>query len=129
MSAIDDLATLLRELDVPIAIGLRQQGHLPAVKRMLAEGKSWEEIGAAIHWHPKAAEEWFRIEDRSAAMDEALEQVKAFRSGPVEMFWNALDSLLEASRAYHGECSIAHGEIEKIVDEWWAWRSPTKERR
>ena len=45
-----------------IAFGLRQQGHLPTVERMLADGKSWEEIGKAIGWCPITAKEFYERE-------------------------------------------------------------------
>ncbi len=44
-----------------IAFGLIKQGHVPTVGKMLAEGKSWEEIGKAIGWCPKTAKQhWLR---------------------------------------------------------------------
>lgn len=45
--------------DVKIKFGLRAQGHIPNVERMLAEGKSWEEIGNAIGWHGPTAKEYY----------------------------------------------------------------------
>jgi hypothetical protein len=36
--------------NVPVLFGLARQGHIPTIERMLAEGKSWSEIGEAIGW-------------------------------------------------------------------------------
>ena len=58
--AIDKLIEILG--DTPVLIGLRQQGHIPTVKRMLEEGKAWDEIGKAIGWDGKAARDWYRAE-------------------------------------------------------------------
>lgn len=30
--------------------GLEAQGHIPTIEKMLADGKTWAEIGEAIHW-------------------------------------------------------------------------------
>ena len=49
---------------IKIVFGLRAQGHLPTIDRMLSEGKSWEEIGREIHWCPKTAEKWYDEEKR-----------------------------------------------------------------
>jgi hypothetical protein len=60
----DRLAMQLMEkvLDVPIAFGLRAQGHIPTIERMLADGADWDRIGIAIGWCPKTAKEhWERI--------------------------------------------------------------------
>lgn len=48
--------------NVPIAFGLRAQGHLDTVERMLAEHRSWAEIGAAIGWDPETAERYYAME-------------------------------------------------------------------
>ena len=59
---IETLAELLRGVDVQI--GLRQQGHIETVDRMLAEGATWNEIGVAIHWHGPTAKQWYEIESK-----------------------------------------------------------------
>jgi hypothetical protein len=66
IKAIESLQEILG--DTKVLIGLRQQGHIPTVERMIAEGKSWDEIGKAIGWDGKAAMEWYEVEkgDRSA---------------------------------------------------------------
>ena len=50
-----------------VTFGLVAQGHIPTVERMLGEGQSWDDIGAAIGWCPKTAEEhWnWHVEDRA----------------------------------------------------------------
>lgn len=52
---IKDLCDLLEGAGATIAFGLRQQGKLDIVTDMIADGASWEEIGRAIGWCPKAA--------------------------------------------------------------------------
>jgi hypothetical protein len=71
-SPTEELARLLSEIpDVQVCFGLRAQGHLPTIRRMLKEGASWEEIGAAIGWQGKAAAEWFDREDLADRMLES----------------------------------------------------------
>lgn len=53
--------------DTPIVFGLRAQGHLPTIERMLEEGRTWEEIGQEIGWCSKTAERhygWIKNEQR-----------------------------------------------------------------
>jgi hypothetical protein len=53
-------------LNAPIVFGLRAQGHIPTVERMLAVGASWDEIGKAIGWTADAAEQhyaWAKEDD------------------------------------------------------------------
>lgn len=45
--------------NVPIVFGLRAQGHIPTVERMLAEGASWDEIGKEIGWDGAAAQRFY----------------------------------------------------------------------
>ena len=59
----EDDADLYWDLEnVPCLIGLRQQGKFDTVTKMLAEGKTWKEIGKAIGWCPVAAEKWYERE-------------------------------------------------------------------
>lgn len=44
---------------VAAKIGLRAQGHMPTIERMLIDGASWEDIGAAIHWNAYSARDWW----------------------------------------------------------------------
>jgi hypothetical protein len=57
------LGELLQEAGATVRIGLRQQGHLPTVERMRAEGASWDEIGKAIGWAGHAVERWYAMEE------------------------------------------------------------------
>lgn len=59
----------LRELmgSAKFAFGLRQQGHLPTVERMLSERASWQEIGREIGWDPATAREWYEREREADA--------------------------------------------------------------
>ncbi len=46
--------------NAPVLFGLRQQGHVPTIEKMLQEGSSWETIGQAIGWCPVAAEKHYK---------------------------------------------------------------------
>jgi hypothetical protein len=59
---VRELGRLLQEAGATVKIGLRQQGHLPTVERMRAEGASWNEIGKAIGWSADAVEKWYTRE-------------------------------------------------------------------
>lgn len=48
-----------------LSIGLRAQGHMPAIRRMLAEGRSWRQIGDAIGWDGETAKRWYEMESAS----------------------------------------------------------------
>ncbi len=50
----------------PVVFGLRAQGHLPTIERMLADGASWQAIGKTIGWCPDTAREWYEREARDA---------------------------------------------------------------
>lgn len=63
----EQLYKLMRESGLKIKFGLRAQGHIPTIDRMLAEGATWEEIGATIGWHPPTAKEWYERELNAAA--------------------------------------------------------------
>lgn len=58
-SAIERLGELLQLAGLDVKFGLRQQGHLPLIKLMLAQGKSWDEIGRAIGWHGPTAQKFY----------------------------------------------------------------------
>ena len=59
--------------NLPIRFGLRAQGHLPKIEQMLKEGKSWEEIGAAILWDPATAERHYRRYQEGEAQRKPVE--------------------------------------------------------
>lgn len=46
--------------NVPVLFGLESQGKIPIIQSMLAEGKTWKEIGGKIGWCPKTAEEHYK---------------------------------------------------------------------
>lgn len=59
---IDQLCDLLKECGVTPKIGLEAQGHIPTVERMLAEGKTWDEIAKAVRWSDGATvKEWYLL--------------------------------------------------------------------
>lgn len=64
MNVCEEFDALLRSGNVKVLIGLRQQGHIETVERMLTEGKTWDEIGATIHWHGPTAKRWYEMETR-----------------------------------------------------------------
>lgn len=50
-------------LNARISFGLQAQGHVPTIERMLSDGASWEQVGAAIGWHPATVKEhWERLQ-------------------------------------------------------------------
>lgn len=44
-------------MNTPILFGLKAQGHIPTIERMLKEGATWKEIGKKIGWCPETAKE------------------------------------------------------------------------
>lgn len=65
----DDLLALFPELaGATFRVGLVSQGHVPTIERMLADGKSWVEIGAVIGWCPRTAEDHWRTYRAAAAI-------------------------------------------------------------
>ena len=60
--AVVALDQILRDCDLQVRIGLRAQGHMPAVEKMLRDGKTWDDIGAAIGWHGPSVREWWSRE-------------------------------------------------------------------
>ncbi len=67
---LKELGELLNHLNVPFQFGLRQQGKLDTVAALLAEGKSWNEIGAEIGWHGPTAQRFYEMETKAEARDE-----------------------------------------------------------
>lgn len=59
---IKQLAEAIDKAGMRVVFGLRDQGHLPVIERMLKEGASWELIGKEIHWCPKTAKEYYKRE-------------------------------------------------------------------
>ena len=44
-------------MNAPILFGLKAQGHIPTIERMLKDGATWKEIGKKIGWYPETAKE------------------------------------------------------------------------
>ncbi len=59
---IKELCDLLSESGATLKFGLRAQGHIPTIERMLDDGASWDAIGKAIGWHPPTAKLWYERE-------------------------------------------------------------------
>lgn len=55
----DDQEFVEKILNQRILFGLRAQEHLPTIRRMLADGASWEEIGKEIGWDAVTAREHY----------------------------------------------------------------------
>jgi len=49
----------------PMSFGLKAQGHIPTIETMLSHGKSWDEIGEVIGWHPETAKSFYDRESRN----------------------------------------------------------------
>lgn len=62
----DDLMNALDSAGVRIVFGLRAQGHVPTVERMLASGFSWDQIGRSIGWYGPTVKEFYEREKRKA---------------------------------------------------------------
>ena len=45
--------------NMPVVFGLKNQGHIPTVEKMLKEGKSWGEIGKALNWDGETARQHY----------------------------------------------------------------------
>ena len=46
-------------MNAQVRFGLKQQGHLPTIEKMLKNNATWEEIGKAINWDPETAKEHY----------------------------------------------------------------------
>lgn len=70
-----DYADLFAELgEVRVRFGLDAQGHVPTIERMLAEGASWEDIGAAIHWDPATVRRHWAARQAALAVTAGLSE-------------------------------------------------------
>jgi hypothetical protein len=54
-----DQKTIEVLMNTPVLVGLKQQGHIPTIERMLEEGATWEQIGEEIGWWPETAKEHY----------------------------------------------------------------------
>jgi hypothetical protein len=109
-SPVATLSEAIEKSNCKVLIGLVQQGHMDTVEKMLAEGKTWEDIGKAINWHGPAVCKMYYMEkelrlfklsheltiiadlrDKIANMRSELETLKEQAQG------------LDASQHYQGE--------------------------
>ncbi len=56
-----------------VVFGLKNQGHISTIEKMLSENKSWDEIGKAINWCPDTAKEHYQffLESKETGLFEA----------------------------------------------------------
>ena len=48
-------------LNAKVVFGLKNQGHLQTIEKMLAEGKNWRDIAHEIGWMPDAARKHYEM--------------------------------------------------------------------
>ena len=77
---VTELGKLLEAAGATVQFGLRAQGHLPTIERMLTEGASWHAIGRAIGWDKHAACEHYAIHmrDEIARLDASLAEAQRY---------------------------------------------------
>lgn len=74
------LDALLKDAGLVAKFGLRQQGHMQTVERMLRDHASWDAIGKAIGWAGSAVAESFATEQSiEYPIAEATRTEKDFR--------------------------------------------------
>lgn len=90
-----------------VVFGLKKQGHIPTIQKLLAEGKHWDEIGKTIGWCPITAREhyekylhrpdailtvWFEVENEVCPLlARAVEMLKKFGNQPDTPVWDRND--------------------------------------
>jgi hypothetical protein len=118
-----------------VVFGLKRQGHIPAIERMLKEGKNWDDIGEAIHWCPITAREhyerylhrpeailtaWFEVENEVCPLlARAVEMLRKFGSKS-DSVWdrNSISSLIfEAEKHLLSTSSKTHPILKHKDDE------------
>ena len=52
-------ANLAALMDISVVFGLKAQGHIPTIERMLKENKTWVEIGKTINWDGETARQHY----------------------------------------------------------------------
>ncbi len=63
---LKELAKILDDSGLKLKIGLKQQGHMPTIDRMLSEGKGWNEIAKAIGWSDgEVVKQWYETEQNA----------------------------------------------------------------
>lgn len=100
-------------LNAPIAFGLKSQGHIPTIERMLAE--AWDKIGNEIGWMPSTAREHYeRITSASAvaaAREEVFRDLRAKCEAAANTIWGEFD--VEHDR-FHTPSELIRG-MEYII--------------
>lgn len=105
------MSDLENALDVPFQFGLKNQGHLPIIEKMLNEGQDWNKIGNVIGWCPITAREYYERTCYNPGTLEynvlptlaaAIERLKNFAKRPETQVWdsNAVSSLEFHARPY-----------------------------
>jgi hypothetical protein len=114
------LGELLQEAGATLRIGLRQQGHLPIVERMRAEGASWDEIGSAIGWAGHAVEKWYametnRVSDESRKDEIAKRIVSRMPWSTNADYRRGLDAVVEALTDYSAPTATREPELRAAL--------------
>lgn len=68
---VKELCDLLDTSGAKVQFGLRAQGHIPTIDRMLSDGSTWEDIGRAIGWVGDAARRDYETDQRIQALQRA----------------------------------------------------------
>jgi hypothetical protein len=119
-----------------VVFGLKRQGHIPAIERMLKEGKNWDDIGAAINWCPITAREhyerylhrpeaiqtvWFEVENEVCPLlARAVEMLRKFGSKPDVPVWdrnNIASLIFQAEQHLLSTSSKTHPILKPQDDE------------
>lgn len=98
-------------LNVPFQFGLKKQGHLPVIEKMLGEGHDWNKIANVIGWCPITAREYYERTCYEPGTLEynvlpilaaAIERLKNFAKRPDTQVWdsNAVSVLEFHARPY-----------------------------
>ena len=62
MDDIEKLFAAAEKAGLKPVFGLKAQGHIPTITKMLEDGRTWEQIGKVIGWCPVSAKKsWDRI--------------------------------------------------------------------
>lgn len=124
-----ELAELLD--NAPIVFGLRAQGKLPTIEKMLSDGASWDEIGKAIGWCPKTAQEhWQRAAVAELAALRAQRDAERAARASLIVGWRCMSkweyqecadqlAALDAPAVSTGPRIIGFGETSRHIEILW----------
>lgn len=120
-------------MKTPVVFGLVNQGHVPTIERLLAEGKNWDEIGSAIGWCPSTAREHYERHLRPLTMiplsgdteavcpllAKAVEMLRKFGNKSDTTVWdrNAISELIFQSEVHLKSKPLNIHPILKAKDE------------